>query len=260
MNGLKTTIQAIQEYWNSRIHDQEMTENPVGTKAFFDDLEVYRYDKLRYLPKVVDFNGFSGKTLLEIGCGIGTDLVRFAKGGAIVTGVDLSPKAIDLAKENFKCHQVEGSLRVDNGESLNYPDNNFDVVYAHGVLQYTADIQKMITQAHRVLKPGGLFIGMVYNRKGWLNTMSKLFKVGLEHADAPGLTLYTIKELKGFLSQFEKVTIFPERFPVKSKLHKGLKAVLFNTIFVGLFNLIPRPLVRNLGWHIMAFGVKGAEA
>jgi len=260
MTGSQATIQDIQGYWNSRIHDLEMTEEPVGAKTFFEDLDAYRYDKLRYLPKVVDFNGFSDKKFLEIGCGIGTDLVRFAKGGANVTGVDLSKTAIDLAGKNFNHHQVKGNLKVGNGEALNSPENTFDVVYAHGVLQYTADIQKMILEAHRVLKPGGLFIGMVYNRKVWLNTMSKLFNVGLEHTDAPGLTLYTTKEMKTYLSKFKKVTILPERFPVKSKLHKGLKAVLFNTIFVGLFNLIPRPLVRHLGWHIMVFGVKGAKA
>jgi len=252
------SIQDIQTYWNGRIHDLEMTEETVGTKEFFDDLDAYRYDKLRYLPKVVDFNGFSGKKLLEIGCGIGTDLVRFAKGGADVTGVDLSETAIDLAKENFHLHDIKGKFLIGNGEALEFPDNHFDVVYAHGVLQYTANIQKMINEAHRVLKPGGLFIGMVYNRKGWLNTMSKLFKVGLEHADAPGLTLYTIKEMKAFMAPFAKVKILPERFPVKSKLHKGLKAVLFNTIFVSLFNFIPRRLVRHLGWHIMVFGEKAA--
>ncbi|MDH4064086.1 MAG: hypothetical protein OEW19_06775, partial [Acidobacteriota bacterium] len=86
----------IQRYWNSRIHDLEMTDEPVGTLAFFDELDEYRFDKLRYLPALVDFGGFGGETLLEVGCGIGTDLVRFAKGGALVTGVDLSARAIDL--------------------------------------------------------------------------------------------------------------------------------------------------------------------
>ena len=92
---------AIAAYWNERIHDLEMTDEPVGTLRFFDALDDYRFDKLRYLPRLVDFAGYRGKRLLEVGCGIGTDLVRFARGGAHVTGVDLAEQSIALARSNF---------------------------------------------------------------------------------------------------------------------------------------------------------------
>ena len=254
----KAKIEQIQNYWNERIHDMEMTDQPVGTAGFFRDLEAYRYEKLHYLPRMVDFASFRDMKVLEVGCGIGTDLVRFAKGGAAVTGVDLSKTAIDLAQKNFSHNQVKGDLRVGNGEDLPFPDKTFDLVYAHGVLQYTMDIQKMVDELYRVLKPGGQFIGMLYNRKGWLNWMSKVFKVDLEHDDAPVFKTYTAGEFKHFLKAYDDVRIVPERFPVKSKLQKGLKAVLFN-LFVGCFNAIPRIFVRRWGWHLMAFGVKHAE-
>jgi ubiquinone/menaquinone biosynthesis C-methylase UbiE len=249
-------IDRIRDYWNERIHDLEIAKHPVGTPAFFDELAEYRYDKLRYLPKVVDFSGYAGKNLLELGCGVGIDLVRFAEGGALVTGVDLSKTAVDLAKKYFSHKQLKADLRTMNGEALEFPDASFDVVYAHGVLQYTADAHKMVREAHRVLKPGGEFIAMVYNRRGWLNIMSRFFKVDLEHEDAPVLEKYTIGEFRKMLSPFSTVRIVPERFPVKSRLHKGLKGFLFNTFFVGLFNLIPRCLVRRTGWHLMAWAVK----
>jgi len=252
----KSLILQIAEYWNERIHDLEIAKHPVGSQGFFKDLDEYRFDKLRYLPNVVDFSGYKGKQILEIGCGIGLDLARFAGGGALVSGVDLSQTAVDLAEKHFKFQKLKGDLTVMNGEALTYTDASFDVVYAHGVLQYTSDAQKMVDEAFRVLKPGGVFIGMVYNRKGWLNVMSKFFKVGLEHEDAPVLKKYTIREFKQFLKAFSKVTIVPERFPVKSRLHHGIKGFLFNTMFVGLFNLIPRFLVRRSGWHIMAFATK----
>jgi ubiquinone/menaquinone biosynthesis C-methylase UbiE len=250
------TLSRIQAYWNAHIHDLAVVKHPVGSAGFFDDLDEYRFDKLRYLPKVLDFSAYSGRKLLEIGCGAGIDLVRFARGGAEVTGVDLSQTAVDLARKNFSLRNLKGEFRVMNGESLEFPDGSFDAVYAHGVLQYTADIQKMIDEAGRVLKPGGEFICMVYNRKGWLKFMSKFFKVGLEHEDAPVLNTYTIGELKRMLSGFSSVRIVPERFPVRSRLQKGVKAFLFNTFFVGLFNCIPRPLVRKTGWHLMGFAVK----
>ncbi len=245
-------ITQIKQYWNDHIHDLEIAHHPVGTEGFFHDLDEYRFDKLRYLPRVVDFSGYSGKKVLEIGCGVGLDLVRFARGGALVTGVDLSETAIDLAQKNFKWNHLKADLRVMNGEDLEFTDHSFDVVYAHGVLQYTANASRMIKEAHRVLKPGGTFIGMVYNRKGWLNIMSTFFKVGLEHEDAPVLRKYTIGEFKKMLSVFPKVKMIPERFPVQSRLHHGLKGFLFNTVFVGVFNMIPRSMVRKTGWHIMA--------
>jgi SAM-dependent methyltransferase len=247
-------IDDIQRYWNARIHDLEMTDQEVGTRGFFDDLDEYRFDKLRYLPELVDFGGFKGQTLLEVGCGIGTDLVRFARGGATVTGVDLAQTAIDLARRNFALHDLTpAELRVANAEALPYPDASFDHVYGHGVIQYTADPARLIRECHRVLKPGGTGIFMVYNRVSWLNALSKVMKVKLEHEDAPCLRLFSIAEFRGLLAPFAAVRIVPERFPVKSRLHGGWKGVVYNTCFVGAFNTLPRSWVRPLGWHLMAF-------
>jgi hypothetical protein len=86
--------------------------------------------------------------------------------------------------------------------------------------------------------------------------MSQVTKVGLEHADAPVLRKYSVAEFKKLLRSFQSVRIVVERFPVKSRLHGGLKGVLYNTLFVGTFNAIPRCIVRPFGWHIMAFAKK----
>lgn len=247
------TTEAIRRYWNERIHDLEMTSHPVGSRAFFADLDDYRFDKLRYLPELVDFAGFRGQRLLEIGCGIGTDLARFAGGGANVTGIDLSQTAIDLATKNFAHLGLSGDLRVADAEALPFADASFDVVYGHGVLQYAAAPERIIAEAHRVLTPGGRGIFMVYNRVSWLNALSKVMKVALEHEDAPVLRKYSIGEFRALLRPFGTVEIVPERFPVKSRLHHGWKAVAFNTAFVGAFNALPRAWVRPLGWHLMAF-------
>ena len=252
------TTEAIRRYWNERIHDLEMTEHPVGTREFFADLDDYRFDKLRYLPELVDFSGFRGQRLLEVGCGIGTDLARFAGGGAQVTGVDLAQTAIDLAKTNFGLLGLNGQLHVADGEALPYPDTSFDVVYGHGVLQYAAHPERIIAEAHRVLVPGGRGIFMVYNRISWLNALSKVMKVPLEHEDAPVLKKYSIGEFTALLAPFAETRIVPERFPVKSRLHHGWKAVAFNGAFVGTFNALPRAWVRPLGWHLMAFCQKSA--
>jgi SAM-dependent methyltransferase len=248
-------VASIHDYWNERIHDLEMTDQPVGSPAFFAELDDYRFDKLRYLPRVVPFDGYRGQTLLEVGCGIGTDLLRFARGGAHVTGIDLAERSIELARKNFECAGLTDAadLRVANGEAMPFDDAVFDVVYAHGVLQYTADPARMVAECHRVVKPGGVAVFMVYNRVSWLNALSRVMRVRLEHEDAPVLRLFSIGEYRRLLGLFRDVRIVPERFPVASRLHGGWKGRLYNGVFVSAFNALPVFIVRPLGWHLMAF-------
>jgi SAM-dependent methyltransferase len=230
-----------------------MTSSPVGTVKFFEELDDYRFEKLDYLPRLVDFNGYAGQRILEIGCGVGTDLARFAKGGADVSGVDLSETATNLATKNLEVFGLNGDIRVADGGQLPFDAGSFDVVYCHGVLQYSADPAAIVREAHRLLAPDGEAIFMVYNRRSWLAWMSKRFGVRLEHEDAPVLKLYTIGEFENLLSVFPSRRIVPERFPVRSRLHHGAKGILFNNVFVPTFNSLPRSWVRGLGWHIMAF-------
>jgi SAM-dependent methyltransferase len=246
-------IDDVRAYWDRHIHDLAITRHPVGSRGFFDDLDEYHFEKLHHLLRLVDFNGYADRRILEVGCGAGVDLARFAKGGAIVTGVDLAPSAIELARANFDQQGLRGELQVADGEHLPFADGSFDAVFAHGVVQYTADPRRLVAECRRVLKPGGEAIFQVYNRISWLNAMSKVAKVDLEHEDAPVLLRFSIAELKQLLSGFSAVRIVPERFPVKSRLHRGWKGTLFNTFFVGTFNALPRWLVRRFGWHLLAF-------
>ena len=250
------TTAEVRDYWDRHIHDLEITRHPVGSRGFFDDLDQYHFEKLHHLLRLVDFDGYRGRTVLEVGCGAAVDLARFARGGANVTGVDLAPSAIALARTNFEQRGLTGRFDVADGERLPFADNSFDLVYAHGVVQYTASPQKLVEECRRVLRPGGQAIFQVYNRRSWLNALGTLMKVGLEHEDAPVLLKFSIGEFRRLLSGFSHVRIVPERFPVKSRLHGGWKGMLFNTFFVGTFNALPRPLVRRFGWHLLAFCTK----
>jgi len=245
-------INLIREYWNKNVHDVEIAHYPVGTKEFFDELEEYHYEKLEYLPRIVDFKAYKGKKLLEVGSGLGIDLVRFAKGGALVTGVDLADPAIKLAKKNFELHGVNGELLVMNGEELSFDVDSFDVVFAHGVLAYTSDADLMISEIYRVLKPGGEAILMMYHRNSWLFFVAELFGFKLGREDAPVFKTYSIDEFQRMLEDFSHSEILTVRFPVKTRIHKGLKATIFNRLFVPVFNLIPEAMVRRFGAHLIA--------
>jgi SAM-dependent methyltransferase len=247
------TIAAVRAYWNVRIHDLEVTKHPVGSVGFFADLDEYHFDKLHHLLRLIPFDNYSGQRVLDVGCGAGTDLVRFARHGARVTGVDIADSAIALARLNVRHHGLSAGLLVADGERVPFADGAFDLVYAHGVVQYTANGRRLVEECRRVLRPGGQAIFQVYNRLSWLNALSKIMKVDLEHADAPALCTYSIGEFRSLLTGFSRVRIILERFPVKSRLHGGWKGALYNGVFVRAFNILPRALVRPLGWHLLAF-------
>jgi SAM-dependent methyltransferase len=243
----------VRSYWNHRIHDLEISSHPPGSPGFFADLDEYHFDKLHHLLELVDFNGYAGRRVLDVGCGTGVDLVRFVRGGALTTGIDIADSAIGLARENLRHQSLTASLCVGDGERIPFPDSTFDFVYAHGVVQYTPGDRALVEECRRVLKPSGTAFIQVYNRLSWLNALSHVMKVGLEHQDAPVIRKYSPGEFQALLGGFSNVRVVYERFPVKSRLHGGWKGALYNHLFVGTFNAIPRPLVRRFGWHLLAF-------
>jgi ubiquinone/menaquinone biosynthesis C-methylase UbiE len=166
---------------------------------------------------------------------------------------------VRLAHQNFRQQKLRGEFIEADGEQLLFRSDTFDAVYAHGVVQYTSDGRRLVEECRRVLKPGGTAIFQVYNRISWLNALSKLMKVGLEHEDAPVLRKYSIGEFRQLLSGFNTVRIIEERFPVKSRLHKGWKGAVYNSLFVRTFNALPRAWVRRFGWHLLAVCTKKGQ-
>lgn len=247
----------VRDYWNTHIHDLDISTHAPGTPGFFADLDQYHFEKLHHLLDLIHFDEWRGKDVLDVGCGAGVEVVRFARAGARTVGVDIAESAITLARQNLEQHGLQARLEVADGEHLPFPDASFDFVFAHGVVQYTGNDRAMVAEIQRVLRPGGLAVFQAYNRNSWLNLLSKVMKTPLEHEDAPVLKRYSEAEFRRLVSVFTDVRLVFERFPVKSRLHKGWKGMAFNTLFVGTFNLVPRALVRRYGWHMLAFCRKG---
>jgi 2-polyprenyl-3-methyl-5-hydroxy-6-metoxy-1,4-benzoquinol methylase len=253
---LSSELEAVRDFWDQHVHDWKIARHAPGSPEFFVETEEYRFEKLEYLARLVDFDGYPGKAVLDVGCGIGNDLSRFARGGADVTGIDLSPQAIRLARLNFEQRGLDGRFEVMNGEAMTYPEDSFDVVYCHTVLQFTPDPRRMISEVHRVLRPGGQAILMMINRRSWLNVMHRIAKVEIDHLESPIFRRFRISEFADMLGQFSHVRIVPERFPVRTKVHSGLKAAVYNLAFVDLFNVLPRSFVRGVGHHLLAYCTK----
>src|SRR5437870_7128851 len=154
----------VREFWQADPCGTKFSDAETGTLEFFERIEAHRYAKEWHIPDAADFTGARGLRVLEIGCGLGTDGAQFAKAGADYTGVDLTDAAVDLARKRFELFGLPGEFRVADAESLDFADESFDLVYSHGVLHHTPDIARAVREIHRVLKPEGRAIVMLYHR------------------------------------------------------------------------------------------------
>jgi SAM-dependent methyltransferase len=154
----------VRTFWQAHPCGTKFSDAEIGTRTFFERIEAHRYEKEWHIPAAANFANTRGLRVLEIGCGLGTDGAQFAKAGADYTGVDLTNAAIELARERFELFGLTGKLQVADAENLDFPDESFDVVYSHGVLHHTPDIDAAVQEIRRVLKPGGRAIVMLYHR------------------------------------------------------------------------------------------------
>ena len=178
---MAASIEDIREYWGAKNIPQQWysTKEPFSLQ-WYNDLAKARYSTYyEYIPKIAEFNSHPGERVLEVGVGIGTDLVQYAVGGAEVYGVDLGEDQIRLTELNFAVHGLKfAELRVANAEGLPYADEFFDLVYSFGVLHHTSDTQRAIDEVNRVLKQDGQAIVMLYAR-GWKHYVKRCLIQGL---------------------------------------------------------------------------------
>ncbi len=128
--------------------------------------------------KFINFNSLSGKRVLDIAVGTGFSAVTFARAGAEVTGIDLTDYAVRATKKNFEVRNLQGTVLQMDAQKLEFPDNYFDFVCAHGCLMHMPDTDKAVGEMYRVLKPGGKMYAWMYHR-GWHYWFGIMFVRGL---------------------------------------------------------------------------------
>jgi ubiquinone/menaquinone biosynthesis C-methylase UbiE len=163
-NNLKERVRA---FWQANPCGTKFADAPPGTRRFFELVEEHRYQKEWHIPEAAGFASAQGLKVLEIGCGLGTDGAQFAAAGADYTGVDLTDAAIELAQRRFELFDLQGKFHTADAEKLEFTDDAFDLVYSHGVLHHTPDIERAVGEIHRVLKPGGRAMVMLYHRDSY---------------------------------------------------------------------------------------------
>jgi len=239
-------------------------EHELGTREFFDAIEKHRYAEYApWMPRVMGFDQFRGARLLEIGCGMGTDLLQFARGGARCTGIDLTPRSVEITRHRFRLYEVRGAFTIADGEHLPFASETFDVVYSNGVLHHTPDTTGAISEVHRVLRPGGTAKVMLYHRNSlnyWFEIILRRGVLGGEflrgrsaeeimsrviefsdHAARPLVKVYSRKEAKALFSQFREVAVEVEQL-TREEL-RFLSPLISDK---GL-----RKLSTKLGWNVV---------
>jgi SAM-dependent methyltransferase len=163
-NNLKEQVRA---FWQAHPCGTKFADAELGSRAFYERVAEHRYGTEWHIPGAADFASARGLRVLEIGCGLGTDGAQFARAGASYTGVDLTDAAVELARKCFEVFELPGEFRTADAEQLDFADDSFDLVYSHGVLHHTPDTARAVREVHRVLRPGGRAVVMLYHRNSY---------------------------------------------------------------------------------------------
>jgi len=155
---------SVQSFWNAHPCGAKFAGHEPGTLPFFRAVEEHRYALEPHIREMASFTDAAGKRVLEIGCGLGTDGAQFAKAGADYVGMDLSEASVNLAKENLRLRNLPACWLVSDAESLPFADDTFDLVYSNGVLHHTPDLPAAVAEIHRILRPRGRAIVMMYHK------------------------------------------------------------------------------------------------
>ena len=266
-----TSIDRVRDYWNSRPCNLRHSPAPVGTREYFDQVEARKYFVEPHIPAFAQHQRWAGKRVLEIGCGLGTDTINFARAGAEVTAVDLSSRSLELARQRAMVFDLADRITFIEADAERLsefvPPAPYDLVYSFGVIHHTPHPERVYDQIARHFSgPQTTLKIMVYHRWAWkvfaivlqeaYGAWWKLDEVVARNSEAqtgcPVTYTYTRESIAEVLSRAGFVVedafvdhIFQYRVPeyVKYRYEKGLP-------FRWLPDSMIRGLERRLGWHL----------
>jgi SAM-dependent methyltransferase len=230
------TINEIKGYWDKLFV-------PLSKKEFYEIEETHKYDNF------AQFSRWNGKKVLEIGCGVGVDAIRFAQTGAKVSAVDLSETAISLAKKYAQeVGQNDIRFYTGNAEELTriVPVEKYDLIYSLGVIHHTVNTAGVVDQIKEYCDENTIVKIMIYHKYSWA-VLWILLKGGLrfwkmrellskysEGRDCPITKVYSLKEANKLFKDFQIVEM-KLGFPLSESNHFKIRL----------------PFERYFGWHIL---------
>jgi 2-polyprenyl-3-methyl-5-hydroxy-6-metoxy-1,4-benzoquinol methylase len=260
------TIERVQAFWDARPCNIRHSPQEVGSRAYFDEVEARKYFVEPHITSFAEFEKWKDKKVLEVGCGIGTDTISFARAGAKVTAIDYSEKSLEIAKQRAEVYGLEIDFYKANAEELSkiVPVENYDLVYSFGVIHHTPRPERAISEIRKYMGPESVFKMMVYNRYSWkvfwiLMTYGKgafwkLSELVAGYSEAqsgcPVTYTFTKKSIKELFEGFEVLEARAEHiFPYCIEDYKKYcykKVWYFRYIPEKIF----RWMERRWGWHL----------
>ena len=224
-----------------------------------------------HIPTWADFDMYLGKTVLEIGSGIGSDSIKFALSGASVFAGDLSEASINVARLNSQALETKNiKFFVHNFENQNLPINlpqKPDLIYSFGVIHHSPNPQKIFSNLSHWAKPETQIKIMVYSKYS-TKALGLYLKFGLfkglkfdeavalqseAQSNSPFTYTYSKKSIKFALSEaglsvkrIKKAHIFPYKI---DEYKKGMYRKKLIWLILG--DRARMLLGRLLGWHLL---------
>lgn len=268
------SIEKVRSYWGKKnIPQQWYSKKEPFTLAWFNELSYKRYSRYYpYFKEVCEFEYHQNEEVLEVGCGLGTDLVEYAKHGAHVTGVDLGEDQVILTKFNLEIRGLPyREIIIADAEKLPFADSTFDLVVSIGVLHHTPHTEKAIAEIHRVLKPDGTVLVLLYAR-GWKHYIKRCLIHGLlkgqwwrsgfnwqtvynevseVHGGSPKTGIYTKRQVKELFKRFPNLEMHKKRLGEFFE-YRPYGTVLLPKFFRNLASLIGLESVLGENWWVRA--------
>jgi ubiquinone/menaquinone biosynthesis C-methylase UbiE len=267
--------QAAVEQWAADPCGSTEVDEAPGTRGYFERLLLARDAYAPWIAEVLGYADTRGMAVLDVGCGQGIDVARYAQAGADVTGVDLTPRHVELARAHTRALGLGARIEEGDAERLPFADATFDRVSSNGVLHHTPDMPAALAEIRRVLRPGGEARVIVYNRhslhywceqvlysgvvRGGLlreRSMAGVLSAGVERSSIgarPLVNVYGPRELRRLLSDagFAGVRTTVRHFHPGDAFVVGIPARRIR----GLRD--PRVLDRigrAAGWYVVGYG------
>jgi 2-polyprenyl-3-methyl-5-hydroxy-6-metoxy-1,4-benzoquinol methylase len=263
-------VDAVRAYWNARPCNIRHSPREVGTREYFDEVEARKYFVEPHIPGFAEFPRWAGKKVLEIGCGLGTDTINFARHGAQVTAVDLSEESLALARRRAEVFGLQDRIQFVRGNSEELssliPSQTFDLVYSFGVIHHTPHPGRVLDQIRPYMGPSSTLKVMVYNRRSWKvlwivlgygrGQFWRQAELVARHSEAqtgcPVTYTYTPSEGRRWLADhgFEVTGVLVDHvFPysiAEYKQYEYKKVWYFRMLPASVF----RALEKGFGWHL----------
>ena len=214
-----TALEETRDFWDAAACGEELYLAESNADGFREQAQI-RYSLEPEIIPFADFPSARGKKVLEIGVGLGADHQRFAEAGAILTGIDLTGRAVAMTRRRFEILGLNSDVQVGNAEQMTFPDNSFDIVYSWGVIHHSPDTPRAVAEIHRVLKPGGSARIMIYHKYSLVGLMlwlryallvgrpfTSLRTIYARWLESPGTKAYSRREARDLFGRFTNVCI-----------------------------------------------------